>query len=62
MIEKKSKIFFIILLIIILFSIAYTYYDTLILRRFDIFVSEDQIPTYSDLTSEIRELINSYVQ
>ncbi len=62
MLEKKSKIFFVTLLILILFSIAYTYYDSMILRRFDIFVSEDEVPTYTDLWGEVKELFFSYVQ
>ncbi len=62
MVSKNSKIFFIILLFVVLSSIAYTYYDTMFLRRFDIFVSEDEIPTYSDLLGETKGLVDSYVQ
>ena len=62
MISKESKIFYVVVFLIVLFSIAYTYYDTMILARFDIFISEDEIPTYSDILTKSIELIETYVQ
>lgn len=55
MITQKSKIFFIVLLIIFFLSVAYTYYDTIVLRRFTIFTTEEEIPTYADLFEKIKD-------
>ncbi len=62
MITRESKIFFITLTVIVLFSVVYTYYDSIILRRFDIFVTEEEVPTYTDLWGEVQNLFYSYVQ
>ncbi len=62
MINRQSQIFFAGLLILICAAVLVTFHDTMILKRFDIFVSEDQIPDYTDLFSEINTLIRSYVQ
>jgi len=58
----QSKIFFIFFLAILVFSVSYTFYDTLVLRRFDIFVSEDEIPTYNSILDQIKNLTRQYVQ
>ena len=62
MITQKSKIFFIVLLIIFFLSVAYTYYDTMVLRRFTIFTTEEEIPTYTDLFEKIKDFSISNVQ
>lgn len=62
MLNRESKIFFIVLFFIILSTIIFLYHDTLVLRRFDIFISEDEIPSYQSLSDEALELIGDYVR
>jgi hypothetical protein len=60
--SKKTFIFFVVVFSVILISIIYTYYDTMILKRFDIFISEDDIPTYQGVLGDFYNLIYFYVQ
>lgn len=62
MVNKGSKIFFYFVFAFIFVSIAFTYYDTMILHRFDIFMSEEEIPSYIDIWESVRSLVNTYVQ
>ena len=62
MVSKSSKVFFIVLFTFFVVSLVFTYYDTMILKNFDIFEIEYDIPTFYDLLSEVMELISSYVQ
>lgn len=59
--NTKTKYFFLSLSVLIFLAVLYTYYDTLYLKRFDIFLSEDDVPTYSDFKLEIISLTKSYV-
>lgn len=60
--SKKSKYFFIVCLFVLICSIFYTYYDTMILKRFEIFTSEDDIPSYPNFYQGIKDIIINYVQ
>ncbi len=60
--KKESKIFFVVFFLFILASILFTYYDTIVLGRFSIFISEDDIPAYTDLVKRVTEPTSSYVQ
>lgn len=62
MVDKKSKIFFIVLVAVLMGSIGYTYYETVVLGRFEIFLTEDEIPTYPDFFTGVVSLIQPYVQ
>jgi hypothetical protein len=59
MISNGSKAFFILISLFLFISIAYTYYDSIILKRFDIFTSEEEIPSYKDLLNDLLKLKNS---
>lgn len=62
MVSKKSKNFFLIVLLVFYASAVYTYYDTVVLKNFDIFLSEEEVPSYDDLLSKFRVSIGSYVR
>ena len=62
MISRESKIFFSALLLVILVSILITYQKIIVLRKFDIFTSEEDVPSYTDIYSEIKDITSLYVQ
>ena len=59
---RESKLFFLGLFILIAAMIIVTYFDTFILGNFTVFTSEEEIPEYPDLFSEIRAILQLYVQ
>ena len=61
MITKESKIFFSFLLGILVLSVSYIYYDTIVLKHFNIFTTEEEIPAYIDLFEELKGFFTSNV-
>lgn len=62
MLSRGSKIFFIVVFIAVALSVAYTFYDTMILKRFDVFFLEEEIPTYRGIFSGLLDQAQTYVQ
>lgn len=59
---KESKTFFAVFFIVIFFAVAHLYYDTIVLRSFTFFTSEEDIPAYSDILAELKDSVGSYVR
>ncbi len=59
---KESKIFFWIFFAVIFLAVVHLYYDTVVLHRFTIFTSEEDIPAYSDVLAEVKDSVRFYVR
>ncbi len=53
MLTKQSKYFIAIFTILIICSLAYTFYDVVVEKNFRVFVSEDEIPDISDSWNDL---------
>lgn len=62
MISNQSKTFFMTVFLVVFVAVIYTYYDTVVLKKFDVFLTVDDIPTYSEIFSEFALIIKEYVQ
>lgn len=49
-------------LTIVILVVAYTFYDTVVLKRFDIFLTEAEIPSSTRILSDFILQLKTYVQ
>ncbi len=52
--EKKSKKFIVIFLMIMIFSVIFSYYNYVVKRNYRIFYNENEIPAQTDIMSIIK--------
>jgi len=55
--NKGSKILFIVLLVVVLLCVVNIYANTVVYKKFQIFTSEEDIPSYPAIIDVIREKI-----
>ena len=60
--KAESKTFFAWLALIIGLVLLFNYYDTVVLKQFTIFTSEEAVPEYTGVVNSFLDIFYSYVR